>query len=278
VPQTGELAHRSTFQLGFNGFMNAYMLTGNDRYLDPWRKQFSIVNANAKTVSGKRVYPQKYGDEGWYNFQPSPWAPYALELYYLSMKSSDRKFVPSNSWLDYLDGDNATYPETALRRDLARIRDRVKGMRADTTTPDTRLSDDPMKFNPCSVSSLIELMLGGLHPGHRGSILFSRLRYFDPVHRRSGLPDDVAALVERLSDNEVTLTLVNTSQTESHELIVQAGAYAEHRFESIRMTNETIAIQDSRLTVRLSPGCGQRLVLKMNRYVNQPTMSHPWDD
>ncbi|MFP6677180.1 MAG: hypothetical protein VB878_18995 [Pirellulaceae bacterium] len=278
VPQTGELAHRSTFQLGFNGFMNAYMLTGNDRYLDPWRKQFSIVNANAKTVSGKRVYPQKYGDEGWYNFQPSPWAPYALELYYLSMKSSDRKFVPSNSWLDYLDGDNAGYPETALRRDLARIRDRVKGMRADTTTPDTRLSDDPMKFNPCSVSSLIELMLGGLHPGHRGSILFSRLRYFDPVHRRSGLPDDVAALVERLSDNEVTLTLVNTSQTESHELIVQAGAYAEHRFESIRTTNETIAIQDSRLTVRLSPGCGQRLVLGMNRYVNQPTMSHPWDD
>jgi hypothetical protein len=258
--------------------MNAYMLTGDDRYLDPWRKQFEIVNTNAKTENGNTVYPQKYGDDGWYDFQSTPWAPFATELYYLSMKPADRKFVPKSGWLAYLDGDNPGYPETALRSDLARIRDRVAGMRADPTTPDTRLSDDPMKFNPCSVSSLIELTLGGLHPGHRGSILFSRLRYFDPVQRRAGLPDDVAALVKRLTDDEVTVTLVNTSQTVRRELIVQAGAYAEHQFDSLDDSGQTTPIDASRFRVRLAPGCGRQLTLRIQRYVNPPTMLHPWDD
>ena len=90
----------------FNGFMNAYMLTGDDRYLDPWRKQFEIVNANAKKVGGTTVYPHKYGDNGWYNFQGTPWAPYALELYYLSMKpvrSEERRVgkVRRSRWSPY---------------------------------------------------------------------------------------------------------------------------------------------------------------------------------
>jgi len=276
VPQTGKLGHRSTFQLGFNGFMNAYMLTGNDHYLDPWRKQFDIVNRNGKTVDGKMLYPHKYGDEGWYAYQGSPWAPYALELYYLSMKPADLKYVPNNSWLAYLEGRNPGYPESALRADLARIRDRVAAMRADTTTPDTRLSDDPMKLNPCSVASLIQLTLGGLHPGHRGSVLFSRLRYFDPVERRAGLPADVAALVEGMKDDQVTVTLVNTSQTELRELVVQAGSYGEHRFTSLVEPKNSLKIDNTRFTVRLLPGCGKKLTLKMQRHVNPPSLSQPW--
>ena len=35
VPQTGELAHRSTTHVGLIGFGNAFLLTGDDRYLDP---------------------------------------------------------------------------------------------------------------------------------------------------------------------------------------------------------------------------------------------------
>ena len=30
------------------------------------------------------------------------------------------------------------------------------------------------------------------------------------------------------------------------------------------------------LTVRLGPGCGERLVLTMRRYANTPTARHPW--
>jgi hypothetical protein len=134
-----------------------------------------------------------------------------------------------------------------------------------------------MKFNPASVSSLIQLMLGGIHPGHRGSILHCRVRYFDPANRRAGIPQDVAALVEKLGDDSMTLTLVNVSQTESREVLLQGGAYAEHQLLTVRAGDKTMPIDAPTLTIRLAPGSGQRLVFRMKRFANQPTMSFPWD-
>jgi len=276
VPQTGDLAHRSTFQHGFIGFMNAYALTGDDKYLEAWRRQAKIVNSNSKLVDGRRMYPSKFGDQGWYNFAPSPFAPAALPIYYLSMRPADRERVAGNAWLRFLAGQNPGYPEQALRADFARVRQRHLGMLQDTTTPDTRLADDPMKYNPCSVSSLIHLMLGGIHPGHLGSILHCRLRYFDPIKRRAGIPDDVAALVDRITDDEVGVTLVNTSQVSSRTLVVQAGGYGEHQFVDVTDGQQTRPINARRLTVRLAPGCGTRLLFRMRRFVNRPTLALPW--
>src|SRR6202035_1820762 len=99
-------------------------------------------------------------------------------------------------------------------------------MAADTTTPDTRLADDPLPFNPASVDSLIELALGGLPPKNRGKLLLCRLRYFDPAARRAGLPHDVAALIDKMTDSETAVTLVNTSPVHPRSVIVQAGGYA----------------------------------------------------
>ena len=277
VPQTGGLAHRSTFQLGFIGFMNAFAVTGDDAYLEPWRRMLDVVNSHQKKVDGQTVYPHKHGDDGWYNFQPQPYAPFALELYYLSMKETDRKWMSGSAWLDYLEGKNPDFPEQALAADFARLRQRVEGMRSDPTTPDTRLSDDPMKFNPASITSLNHLMQGGLHPGHRGATLFSRLRYFDPVRRRAGIPPDVAALVDRMTDNEVAVTLVNTSQVTAREVVVQGGAYAEHQFLSVTDQTKTTPVNSPVITVKLQPGAGQRLVLKMQRHQRQPTLQFPWN-
>ncbi|MEO1997963.1 MAG: hypothetical protein ABGZ17_22105 [Planctomycetaceae bacterium] len=277
VPQTGKLAHRSTFQLGFIGFMNAYALTGDDKYLQAWRQQAKIVNSNSKLVDGRRMYPSKYGDQGWYNYAPAPFAPAAMGTYYLSMDAQDRERVAGNAWLQYLAGRNPGFPEQALRADFARVRQRHQGMLDDKTTPDTRLADDPMKYNPCSVSSLIQLMLGGIHPGHLGSILHCRLRYFDPVERRAGLPDDVAALVDRLTSDEVAVTLVNTSQVSPRTVVVQAGGYGEHQFVDVTHGQHTLPINARKLTVRLAPGCGDRLVFRMRRFANQPTLALPWD-
>ena len=67
--------------------------------------------------------------------------------------------------------------------------------------------------------------MGALLTGNIWS-LHARLRYFDPVRRRSGLPEDVAALVEKISANSVTVSLVNLNAVESRDVIVQAGAYA----------------------------------------------------
>ncbi|MBM4069399.1 MAG: hypothetical protein FJ271_10695 [Planctomycetes bacterium] len=276
VPQTGELAHRNGHDRALHGFMNAYLLTGDDKYLDPWRKQIDLVNSHKKLVNGKAVYPHMYGDKGWYHFTPQKYKHGDLPLYVLSMKSEDRERVADNPWVAYLDGKNPSYPEAALRGDLDRIRLRVAGMRGDTTTPDTRLADDPMRFNPASVESLVRLMLGGLPCGNRGVLLHSRLRYFDPVKRRAGLPDDVAALVEKLSDNSATVTLINLSPLHSREVVVQGGAYGEHQFQSVEIAGKKQAIDTPTVTVRLAPGAGSKLTLSMSRYVNPPALRLPW--
>ena len=167
-----------------------------------------------------------------------------------------------------MQGRAPAYAEAALRADLNRIRTHIAAMRKDTTTPDTRLSDDPMKFNPCSVDSLIHLTLGGLSPGKNGSPLHARLRYFDPQHGRPGLPADVGALIDRLTADEVRVTLVNVHQTEPRAVLIQAGAYGEHQIESLAVDGQPQPVNDRRLIVHLSPGCGGTLTLRTKRYQN----------
>src|SRR5258708_31410914 len=165
------------------------------------------------------------------------------------------------------------FPERALRADLETIRAKVAGQRRDTTTPDTRLADDPMKYNPATVETLVELMLGGMHPGHQGSVLHCRLRYFDPLKRRAGIPDDVAALVEKLSADETIVSLVNVNQSIERTVLVQAGGYAEHQFVSVRAPDREVAVDRPRFTLRLAPGTGARLSIKMRRYPTAATIA-----
>jgi hypothetical protein len=275
VPQTGKLAHRNTTYLGLAGFMNAYLLTGNDKYLDGWRKQIDKINSNKKTIGGETCYPHMFGPKGWYDYKADPYQHGALEIYALSLKSEDRKRIAKNAWLAYLNGKNPTYAEQALRGDLERIRKRVDGMRNDTTTPDTRLADDPLKFNPASVDAMIELAMGGLPPKNRGKLLFCQLRYFDPANRRAGLPDDVAALIDKITPNGVEVTLVNTSPVDGRTILVQAGGYAEHQFIEVGVNGKVSAVNRAHLAVRLEPGCGTRLTLKMKRFANAPTLALP---
>lgn len=276
-PVSKKPVHRNNHRLGFIGFMNAYFLTGDDRYLDVWRQQIDRVNAQKKTVNGQAMYPTMFGDQGWYNFTPAPYSACTPELYYLSLRPDDRKRAPANGWFDYLDGRRPHYPEEALRRDFGILRERVAGMRRDTTTPDTRLADDPLRYTPVRVEALTELMLGGLPPGRQGTALMSRLRYFDPAARRAGLPDGVAALVERLTPDSVTVQLVNTDQLHARRVVVQAGGYGEHQFVSAALHGKETPIDAPVFTLDLAPGAGDRLVLQMRRYANAPTMSFPWD-
>ena len=276
-PATKKMASRNQHEAGIHGFMNAYALTGDDRYLDPWRKQMDAVNANKKVENGKTLYPRMYGEKGWYDFVPEKYSAGATEIAYFSMKADDLERVAGNPWLSYLRGQNADYPEQTLRGDLALIGKQVRGLRDDKTTPDTRLADDPMKFNPASVVSLIQLALGGLHPGRSGSALHCRLRYFDPALRRAGFPEDVAALIDEMTDDQVSVTLVNLNQLDSRRVIVQAGGYGEHQFTSLTVGGKPQALSSRHLAVDLAPGSGARLQLKMKRYVNKPSMAFPWN-
>jgi hypothetical protein len=277
VPQTGEIAHRSRVERGLVGFGNAYLLTGDRRFIDAWTGMLDRVSAQAQTIDGTTMYPRMYGDDGWYAFEPTPWSAGARECYFWTCDPRDRQRAGDDPWLKFLDGNDPEYPVRALRADFESLRQKVRGMRQDPTTPDTRLADDPMEFNPATVSTLRELMLGGIDPGRGGALLHCRLRYFDPVRRRAGLPPETAALIERMSDDEVTVTLVNLSPSARTRLIVQAGAYAEHRCLTVQHDGGEVAIGQPHFDVLLEPGCGARLRIRTDRYANQPTLLFPWD-
>jgi hypothetical protein len=276
-PETRRPGHRNTHSLGLVGFGNAYLLTGDDRFLDPWRRQIDTINDQKKVVDGQMVFPHMYGDHGWYDYTPQQYTSGALEIYYWSMRRDDLKRLPITGWIGFLEGKDPGFPERVLRGDFAAVRSKVEGMRQDTTTPDTRLADDPMLYNPATVPNLVNLMLGGLYPGHHGALLHCRVRYFDPVARRAGLPADVAALVERLSADDAVLTLVNINQLEPKVVTVQAGAYGEHQVTAVAVNGRTSDVGRSSFEVRLAPGAGARMTLKMKRYANEPTLLPPWD-
>jgi hypothetical protein len=277
-PSTKRPVHRNNHFLALNGFGNAYFLTGDDRYLDAWRKQIDAVNSHSRQEKGVTAYPHMYGDQGWYDYRGEPYRHGVLELWYWSMRAEDRRRVGEHGWLSFLEGGNSGYPEEALRGELAKIRSKVAAMRRDHSTPDTRLADDPMAFNPATVGELVHLMLGGLAPKHQGEILHARLRYFDPVRRRTGVPEDVAALVESLTDTSTSLVLVNLNQSDARDVIVQGGAYGEHVCERVSVDGQAIQVQDSRFRVRLAPGSGGRLTIAMKRYAGKPAMVQPWDE
>ena len=258
------------------GFANGLLLTGDMGYIDAWRTTLDGVNANAKVVDGVTMYPRMHGDDGWYDFQPEPFGTGALHVYYWSMDPADRGRVPQDPWLDFLEGNNPGWPVQALEDGLEVVRDRVERLRADMSTPDTRLCDDLNGLNPAQTDVLTSLMLGGLEPGHCGYPLHARVRYFDPERRRPGLPEDVAALVETLSAGEATVSLVNLDQVRGHTVIVQGGAYGEHRVTGVTVDGHTTPVNRSSFSVRLAPGCGARLVVKADRYANQPTFAFPW--
>ena len=280
MPPHGEIRHRPFFHdRSYWGFCNAFLLTSDRRYLNVWRDMIEKINANQKEVDGQTMYPRMYGDEGWYDYTPTPFDEGALAMYYWSMDRDDlrRLPIPIEGWVAFLEGKDPDYPETALQQDLAQVRERMERMRQDTTMPDTRLSDDPNGINPAVPDVLTELMLGGLQTRRFGCPLHCRVRYFDPERRRAGISEDVAALVEKLTAEETTLTLVNVNPVAPRTVIVQGGAYAEHQIVSVTVDDQTVPVDASHCTVRLEPGCGSQLVLKMQRYANQPTCDFPWD-
>ncbi len=281
-----QIAHRNTFDAGmWPGFGNAYLLTGDPAYIGTLRRQMDNLYAQKKVVDGQLMIPHMYGDprghgqsgqEAWYQWTPNLFTNRLTEIYFWSGDRKDLERVPTADWIAFLEGQNPGYPEEALRADLRAIRARVEEMRNDPTTPDTRLADYPMGLNPAQTDALTKLTLGGYLTGNIWT-LHSRVRYFDPVRRRSGLPDDVGALVEKIGADAVTLTLVNTNPVDARTVIVQAGAYGEHQFISVASDGKTAPVNGPLVTVRLGPGCGTRLEIRMERYHNQPTLAQPWD-
>ena len=283
-----QIAHRNYFTAAsWAGFSNALLLTGDQSYVDVLRKQLDLLYENKKVENGKTLLPQMYGDPRGYKYNGKPefyqftgnlFTDRLAEIYLWSMDRKDLERVPTDKgWIGFLEGNDPGYPTRAMAADFEHIRERVERMRNDPTSPDTRLADYLLRVVPAATDTLTELTLGGYFAGGRIWVLNSRLRYFDPVKRRSGLPQDVAALVEKLAADSVTVTLVNVNQIEARDVQVQAGGYSEHQFTGVRYNGKSQELNAPYVNVRLEPGTGAQLEFKVNRYANHPTLAQPWN-
>jgi hypothetical protein len=305
--ELGQIAHRNYFTAGtWPGFGNALLLSGDQSYTQVLRKQLDNLYAQKKVENGRTLLPQMYGDPrgykydgppSWYQYGPNLHHDRLMEIYLRSMDRKDLERIPVSTqfnppdqpgrsygdpdrttyWLGYLEGKLPDYPEKALRQDLNHVRHKVAEFTEDQTTADSRLADYLLDYNPAATAALLNLTVGGYFANGRVWVLHSRFRHFDPVKRRAGLPEDVAALVEKLEANSATMTLVNTNPLDSREVVVQAGGYGEHRFEAVTVNGQTTTVNGPVLTVRLAPGAGARLQFQMTRYANKPTFAFPWD-
>jgi hypothetical protein len=276
-PVTGRREDRNRIPRALVGFSNALLVTGDRKYVDAWRNMIAAVNANPRPVDGRTEYPTMFGAKGWYGWQREPWSVGALEVWYWSMNAEDRTRVGANPWVEFLEGKNSDYAEGALQRDLDSIARKVDGIRADKTAPDKRLADNMLDLNPAATDAMVRLMFGALVPSREGGLLNARLRYFDPVRRRAGVPEEVSALVSEIGDRRTVVTLVHTGTAEPRTVIVQAGAYGEHQIESVEWNGRTERVDAPEFSVRLAPSAGAKLTLTMRRYVNTPTVKFPWN-
>jgi hypothetical protein len=94
------------------------------------------------------------------------------------------------------------------------------------------------EVQPVVTEILTQLTLGAPQVLYNGGIQVARLRYFDADAGRIGLPDEVSALVTKLTADQTWVELVNTSITTTHRVILLAGAFGEHHFESVTQQSE----------------------------------------
>ncbi len=286
VPQSGLREDRNRVPRAIVGFMNACLATGDDRYLDIWRKQNARINEAARQVNGQLSTPSMYGADGWYSFKPGLYRINTGEIWYQSMRDSDREAMAKTPWTRFLGGENPDWAEQALLGDMARVNQRMALVRSDSSTPDTRLADNAIDKNPVSVTALLHQTMGAIHiarppwsansPNQGGAPLFARLRHFDAGTRRAGLPEDVALLVEKLEDHATVLTVVNLNPARERVLVMRGGGYGEHRIDSARIGGALRAIGQRDVRVRLAPGCGARIELGMSRHSLKPTLDWPF--
>ncbi len=288
----GELqqtAHRNYFTAAsWAGFSNGLLLSGDQAYVDVLRKQLDLIYDAKKVEGGKTLLPTMYGDPRGYKYDGKPefyhytnttYSDRLTEIYLWSMDPKDLERIPLDEqpYIGYLLGKNPNYPAEAMSRDFESIRERLERMRTDPTSPDTRLADYLLRIVPSTTDTLMELTTGAYFANGTIWMPHMRFRYFDPARQRSGLPEGVAALVEKLTADSATVTLVNTSQVEGRTVDVQAGGFGEHQFTGVEVNGESRTLDDGYVTLRLAPGAGAKFTFQMKRYTNPPTLAQPWD-
>ena len=277
--------------------MNAVLLTGDMGYLDIPRSQLQRLMDLGRVEDGQRLVPYRHTDAGWTSFRPL--APHHIcQIWYMSQDPKDREWIEDfpqsrNEWLavapgrgkgddihfgpwySYLDKRHADYPQLIMDAQEAEILRRMEVMRRDDGDPESWDVHHWQEINPVHTEALLQLACGGPQIIYHGGLLHVRLRYFDALEGRPGLPADVAALVSSISEAGVTVQFVNTSPLHGRRLIAQAGAFGEHRITKAASAEEQVKVEGRHLAIDLPPGRSIRIALEMKRYCHQPNYNQP---
>ena len=283
----------------------ALLLSGDYGYLDLLRSQIHVLLDNAIVAAdGTLLAANKHGVDGWYDHAPLR-VKEAVHLYHASLSEQDRALVqrlrdgePGADWtilvndgemgqdrsekarFMYYQGENPSWPEDAMRSDMKRLLENYRFMLADERTPEQIIAQNEEAGNPVATKGLTNVALGAPQAIYNGGLVRATVRYFDADRRRPGLPEDVAAFVDRIADRGAGVHLVNTSIDREHAIILQAGAFAEHRFETVRVRGDESAavtgVHGKSFTVVLPPGTSLELDIGMSRFAYRPSYAFPW--
>ncbi|MEZ5401533.1 MAG: hypothetical protein R2729_17810 [Bryobacteraceae bacterium] len=255
----------------------AHMLTGDARWFDLPRSQLDAIRKQGREEAGKWKTPARHDARGWHRYGAEAAYPYAWmwlhtfdEREWREIERLGARNEADVAWVRFLGGLDAGYPEQALRRDIERALADTERIRGEHGDPETWVDSKWADMNPMAVDNLLRLTMGAPQIDLRGEMLHARLRYFDLANKRPGLPAGVAALVSRMSREEAAVELVNTSPAR-RRVLVQAGAYGEHRFETVN----GVRVDGKTFEVAMAPGAGVKLAIRMKTWANAPAFAWP---
>ncbi|MBN2326825.1 MAG: hypothetical protein JXR73_06700 [Candidatus Omnitrophica bacterium] len=283
------------------GGVNAYLVSGDSSYLELPRSVFQLVESQAQIVNNRLMLPHKHGDDGWYDYRPIN-AKYPIHLWYASRTDNDWERIHRlcntaewnklnyrkgkgdsenpEAWLGFLEGKNPEYPVHILKAGWLETLRRLELVRHDQTTPDEQDVHHWQQRNPVVLEGLVQTMLGAPNHIYHGGVLHCSVRYFDPQRMRPGIPQDTAVLIDKITQDGISLHLVNLHPVESRKIIIQAGAFGEHTITMVRQVQEYPyqfnTINHRYFQVNLAPCAAGRLEITIKRYINQPTYDFPW--
>jgi hypothetical protein len=215
----------------------------------------------------------------------------------------DTKHYIANTlpWFQFVQGHLPNYPVEILQANLELIKIQLRKMRSNTGNPRNWDSYDPatadevvgldlrvpgynihawQEFNPVYFEGLGQMVFGGpMHISH-GGLQHGKVRFFDGKLQRPGLPPDVAVIVDGMDATTLSMQVANIG-ADAQELFIQAGTFAEHRFESVVITGadgatSEMAIGDKWFALDLLGGAVASLNFVIARYVNDPSYETPW--
>jgi hypothetical protein len=285
--------------------MNAVLLTGDRTHLGLIRSQLDALWALGRDVDGRQYLPNRHDDAGWSDYRPAdPRLP--VLIWSMTHAAEDQARVArigpqaawgvvndpgygdegnTLAWYRYIHGDLPDYPEHSLHAAYRHMIARLEAIRTDPRDPrewqlPSLLENDVhhwQRHNPVTCEALVHTMLGAPMAIYHGGLLHTPLRYFDEEAQRSGLPRDVAVLVERVDQDGVVLQLINLDPLHSRQVLVQGGMFGEHTFAGVtNLDSETqVEIDSPYLRVELAPAAGIRTRIALHRFSRMPSYIAP---